>query len=32
MTSFTTDQYAPAEQVTVDRVTCEVAEPRTAVG
>jgi predicted secreted hydrolase len=31
MTSFTTDQYAPAEQVSVDGVTYEVAESRSVV-
>ncbi len=31
MTSITTDQYAPAEQVTVDGVTYEVAESRTVI-
>jgi predicted secreted hydrolase len=31
MTSITTDQYAPAEQVTVDGVTYEVAESRSVV-
>jgi hypothetical protein len=31
MTSITTDQFAPAEQVAVDRVTCEVTGSRSVL-